>query len=260
MTSSFDPEPMARRIARALAGARRLCFITGAGLSAESGLPTYRGVGGLYNDVATDEGLPIEDLLSGAMFARDPALTWKYIARIERACRGATFNAAHAMIAALEAHFDVVVITQNVDGFHRAAGSTRVIELHGDLHRLYCTGCDRRVRVTDYAGLELPPRCPACAGIVRPDVVLFGEMLPAAAIAAQDVEHARGFDALFAVGTTAGFPYISGPVLDAVRRGVPAIEINPDRTVLSASVTHRLPAGAVVALAAITDALGLPRP
>src|SRR6187549_2898453 len=112
-----------------LASARSALFITGAGVSAASGIPTYRGIGGLYGDKETDEGLAIEEALSGGMFQSRPEVTWKYIHQIERACRGARFNAAHAAIARLERRIARCwVLTQNVDGFHRIAGSTNVID------------------------------------------------------------------------------------------------------------------------------------
>ncbi len=254
MSAAPLPQVLAGRVAgvaRALAKARRVCFITGAGISADSGLPTYRGLGGLYNDVVTAEGLPIEELLSGRMFRQAPATTWKYIAQIEAACRGARCNDAHRAIARLERTHEVVVVTQNVDGFHRDAGSTNVIELHGDLHRLACTRCRWCDRVPDYEDLDLPPRCPVCRGIMRPEVVLFGEMLPDEAVARRNAELERGFDMIFAVGTTAGFPYISGPVEAAARLGVPTVEVNPDVTPLSAVVDWHLPMGAVRAFGAL---------
>jgi NAD-dependent deacetylase len=256
MPASLDAlQPTIAAIAGHLRQARRVCFITGAGISAESGLPTYRGIGGLYNDIVPEEGLPIEDILSGRTFRRKPALTWKYIARIEAASRGASANVAHHIIAAFEARFDVCVITQNVDGLHRAAGSRNVIDLHGDIHALACTRCGWRDRVPDYSVLAMPPACPDCGAIARPQVVLFGEMLPDAAVGRYREEVARGFDVVFAIGTTAAFPYIIGPVRDAAARAVPTIEVNPAATDLSAVVRYRLPIGAGAALAAITAEL-----
>lgn len=242
-------------IADAIRRARRIAFLTGAGISAESGLPTYRGVGGLYNDITVDEGLPIEEVLSGGMFARSPDITWKYIAEIERACRGAEANDAHRAIAALEEFVEVCVITQNVDGFHRDAGSSNVIELHGNLNDLVCTGCAARLRVRDYAALKIPPRCEKCRSIMRPSVVLFGEMLPELAVAEYESKLRRGFDILFAIGTTAGFPYIYEPVAEASRSGITTVEINPDATPLSDIVSYRVTSGARSALATILDAL-----
>ena len=248
-------DPRLARVAEAIADAERIVFFTGAGISAESGLPTYRGVGGLYNEMTIDEGLPIEDVLSGDMFARSPQTTWKYIAEIERACRGAGANDAHRAIAALESHADVCVITQNVDGFHRDAGSSNVIELHGNLSELICTQCQHKVSVADYAGLEIPPLCDQCGGILRPTVVLFGEMLPERAVLRYEIELSRGFDVYFAIGTTAGFPYIYEPVAQAGRRGVTTIEINPDHTPLSSVVTYRFDAGARATLDSLLDHL-----
>jgi NAD-dependent deacetylase len=242
-----------REVGRLLAQARRVAFITGAGISAESGLPTYRGVGGLYNEMTIDEGLPIEDILSGETFTRDPALTWKYLLEIERACRGAQPNLAHVLIAGLEAHCEVCVITQNVDGFHVLAGSSDVIEIHGRLSELLCTRCRQRQAAADFDTLALPPRCADCGGIIRPNVVLFGEMLPPHALARYEKALLRGFDMVFAIGTTAGFPYIYEPVVASARAGLPTIEINPDRTPLSSLVSHRLECGAVAALQAIFD-------
>lgn len=253
---SADPvDPaLAREVAALLRSASRIGFFTGAGISAESGLPTYRGVGGLYNEMTIDEGLPIEDILSGDMFVRDPALTWKYLFEIELACRGARPNAAHALIASLERTHEVCVITQNVDGFHVEAGSTDVIEIHGRLRELRCTQCGAISTRRDFDGLALPPRCAACGGILRPEVVLFGEMLPLRAVARYEAALLRGFDVIFAIGTTAGFPYIYEPVASSARRHVPTIEINPDLTPLSALVSHRFGCGAAAALRAIVEA------
>lgn len=247
------PDPaLAREVGKLLASARRVAFITGAGISAESGLPTYRGIGGLYNDMTIEEGLPIEEILSGGTFERDPALTWKYLFEIERACRGAQPNAAHAIIAGLERQCEICVITQNVDGLHVEAGSGDVIEIHGRLRELLCTQCDRRSAQRNFDALDLPPRCDECRGILRPDVVLFGEMLSLHAVARYEQALRQGFDLVFAVGTTAGFPYICEPVVASARSGVPTIEINPDLTPLSSSVAFRFACGAGAALRAIT--------
>ena len=116
-------------VARHLAQARRILFITGAGISADSGLPTYRGVGGLYDSDLTAEGLRIEEVLSGEVFALRPDLTWKYLIQIEENCRGAQPNAAHRAIALLGRHLErVMVFTQNVDGLHQRAGSQRGVK------------------------------------------------------------------------------------------------------------------------------------
>lgn len=244
------------QIAGVLRDARRVLFITGAGLSADSGLPTYRGVGGLYNDADTDDGVPIEVALSGQMFRNRPEVTWKYILQIEEAGRGHVPNAGHRAIAAAEADRHVCVLTQNVDGFHRQAGSTNVIDIHGDVHDLYCTTCEWQRVVEDYAAFDtVPPRCPECSGVVRPDVVLFGEMLPGKKIRALEAEIGAGFDLVFSVGTSSLFPYIAEPVFLAARQGIPTVEINPSRSEVSGVVTYKLAAGAADSLSAIIAAL-----
>jgi NAD-dependent deacetylase len=224
-------------IARRLRDSRSVLFVTGAGISADSGLPTYRGIGGLYEQEETDDGIPIEAALSGAMFERDPALTWKYIAELER-------------------RFDRVwTLTQNVDGLHHAAGSEQVIDIHGDVHRLVCTRCGHRWRVTSYAGLEIPPSCPECASLVRPEVVLFGEMLPFDRTRLLQEQLTRGFDAVFSIGTTSVFPYIAEPVMDARRRGALTVEINPGTSEVSHIVDYRLRTGAAAAMDAVVREL-----
>src|SRR5262249_51116512 len=140
--------------------------------SAESGLPTYRGVGGLYNRDESEEGFAIEELLSGELFRERPELTWKYLRQIEQACRGATFNRGHAVIAEMERHFPRVwTLTQNVDGLHRAAGSKNLIAIHGELHQVRCTRCPWRETVGDFARLPDLPRCGDCSAVLRPNVV-----------------------------------------------------------------------------------------
>lgn len=232
-----------------LRDAASVLFVTGAGISAESGIPTYRGIGGLYDDVDTDEGIPIEEALSGDMMRRRPDITWKYIHQIEAASRGASFNRAHAVVSAFEERLERVwVLTQNVDGFHRRAGSTRVIDIHGDIHRILCTRCDYRTHVEDYSLLAPVPVCPECCEPLRPDVVLFGELLAFEKVQTMERELERGFDAVFSVGTTSVFPYIVRPVLDAKLKGCPTVEINPETTMISSEVDVQLPLGAVAAL------------
>src|SRR5271166_2490547 len=155
----------------------RLLFLTGAGLSADSGLPTYRGHDGIYqSDRLTRHGIPIEQALSESMLVARPDITWEFLVELERVTRRATFNRGYQVIAEMESHFrEVWTLTQNIDGLHRAAGARNVIDIHGDLHELRCNRCTYRVTVRDYEHLTLPPRCPLCSDFVRPDVVLYGE-------------------------------------------------------------------------------------
>ncbi|HYO55764.1 NAD-dependent protein deacylase [Archangium sp.] len=240
------------RVIEHLSRARSVLFVTGAGISAESGIPTYRGIGGLYDGKTTEGGVPIEVALSGSMFRRRPELTWKHLHEIERACRGATFNRAHEVLALFEGCFEHCwVLTQNVDGFHKAAGSKNVIDIHGDIHDLRCTRCAFTERVADYANLQPCPSCPNCGAVVRPDVVLFEELLPPTKVALMERVFARGFDLVFSIGTSSLFPYINGPMLEAVARQRPTVEINPGRTQLSDVVDVRLQMGAVAACEAL---------
>ena len=250
--AQLDPE--LDRVASLLGQAQRILFITGAGISADSGLPTYRGIGGLYHDRLTAEGLTIEEALSGEMMALRPEVSWKYIAEIEANCRGARPNTAHRLIAALEQEKPMVcVLTQNVDGLHADAGSRNLIEMHGTVRRLRCDDCMNARQVIDYAGLQIPPECPRCGGIMRPDIVLFGEQLPARAL--ERLEHVlqQGVDLVISIGTTSVFPYIAGPVVWAAQDGVPTVEINPGDTEVSRIVRHRLRMTASEALRALWD-------
>jgi NAD-dependent deacetylase len=240
------------QVVEVLHSCRSLLFITGAGISADSGLPTYRGVGGLYDVDTTEEGLPIEEILSGQMFSQSPALTWKYLLQIARACRGASFNRAHAVLAEMEQHFERVwVLTQNVDGFHRAAGSRNVIDIHGDLHEIRCTSCDFQTQVANDRDPDLPPRCPLCQAVLRPNVVLFGELLPTEKVEQLFRELRTGFDAVFSVGTSSVFEYVSSPIKLAKHAGRPTVEINPDTTGVSHLVDIRIPLRASIALQAM---------
>lgn len=254
MALAATEERAVDEVVEILRSGQRLLFITGAGLSADSGLPTYRGVGGLYNPgKRVEHGATIEEILSGPMLRVRPELTWKYLLQVGQAVQGATFNRGHEVIASLEQDFEVWTLTQNVDGFHRAAGSRNVIDIHGDLHVIICTSrlCGYRQEVKEFAPVSLPPRCPRCEAALRPDVVLFEEALPVAKLMQLAAEIKRGFDLVFSVGTSSLFPYIVEPVYAAKDRGTPTIEINPGTTDVSHEVDIRILSGAAAALDAI---------
>ncbi|HSX89238.1 MAG TPA: NAD-dependent deacylase [Pseudomonas sp.] len=231
------------RVAQAIEQAERILLITGAGLSADSGLPTYRGLGGLYNG-HTDEGLPIEAALSGSMLQRDPALCWKYLAELGKACLSAQPNAGHRAIVELQRRKpECWLLTQNIDGYHRAAGSPaeRLIEIHGELAPLYCQSCGAvDPQLAEHLSRPLPPKCRQCGGVLRPPVVLFEEMLPERAIGTLYAELRKGFAVVISIGTSASFPYIVEPVLRTRQAGGFTAEINPTRTDLSAAVDVHL--------------------
>jgi NAD-dependent deacetylase len=140
---------------------------------------------------------------------------------------------------------------------HQSAGSTNVIELHGNLRRIICTRCHYRLYHETFEGMSELPLCPQCQAILRPDAVLYEEMLPEDALERFDLEQERGFDLVFSVGTTSIFPYVTRPVLLALRDGTPTVEINTDETPVSELVQFRLAAPAGKVLQTIVD-LGSP--
>jgi len=222
---------------------KRVLFITGAGISADSGLPTYRGIGGLYDDKTTDEGFPIEVALSGEMFREKPEITWKYIMEIGNAVLGAKPNRGHEVIALFEERFRsenkvVWVLTQNIDGYHTEAGTKNLIEIHGSIHRFRCEHCEH------IETIPIPktiPNCSICGKPLRPDIVLFNERLPHKALTLYTQEVENDFDLVLSIGTSATFHYIIAPVYVANWHGKPTVEINPAETDLSKDISVCLP-------------------
>jgi len=252
-------------VATELCQAKRVLFVTGAGISADSGLPTYRGVGGLYNTEKTEEGYPIEQCLSASMFRVRPDITWKYMRRIGEAVLQCQPNPAHKIIAQWEKDFarrngKVIVFTQNIDGYHRQAGSENVLEIHGTLEELICTKCTWKtvldMQTKHYSLLqESVPKCPKCGAVIRPRIVMFEETLPRQVLSQFAEEFGNGngtpgsgFDMVFSIGTSAMFPYITGPVYEAIRCGRTTVEINPAAGELSQHVAYHIPLGAADAL------------
>lgn len=249
MASIDDFESEIQQLVARLDEANNVFVITGAGMSADSGLPTYRGVGGLYEDKDTEDGIPIEKALSGSMFRTKPEVTWKYLSQVEQATRNATHNRGHEVLARMESHFDRLwVLTQNIDGFHTSAGSSNVIEIHGNMHRLQCLGCKFEIARENFEGLSIPPMCPKCEEMMRPMVVLFEEALPTEAIEILDREMRTVYDVVISIGTSSYFPYIVQPVVYAKQTGVFTVEINPAETTLSDVVDVKLSLGAAEVL------------
>jgi NAD-dependent deacetylase len=199
--------------------AQRIVILTGAGLSAESGVPTFRDKDGVwakydYRDVATPEG-----------FARDPALVHAFYNMRRRAHAGIRPNAAHAALARLERTYpgDVWVVTQNVDALHEAAGTRNLIHMHGELFSALCTNCGARMPWTEDMSVET--RCPACgeAGGMRPDVVWFGEM-------PYHMERIAGLlagaDLFLSIGTSGNVYPAAGFVAEARAAGAHTVELN----------------------------------
>jgi NAD-dependent deacetylase len=243
------------RVVQAMGRARRMLFITGAGMSADSGLPTYRGRDGLYRaQQTTPHGLSIEQALSGPMLRTRPEITWHYLLELEKTTRHAAPNRGHQVIAEMDGYFDAVwILTQNVDGLHQRAGSQNVLDVHGSLHALECTRCGHQTTVPNYSNLTLPPLCSECEGLVRPQVVLFGEDLPYDKLARLWYEFGAGFDLIFSIGTSSLFEYIVEPMRMGRKLGITTVEINPEATTISSDVDIKIGAGAAAVLDSIWE-------
>lgn len=167
----MDREAAIEALRARLAGARAVTVLTGAGISADSGVPTFRGADGLWRSYRA------EDLATPEAFARNPTLVWEWYNWRRELIATKRPNAAHEALAALERRAERFwLITQNVDGLHRDAGSTKLSEIHGNIWTVRCTGCRRLAENRDVP-IAVPPACPACGALLRPHIVWFGEAL-----------------------------------------------------------------------------------
>ncbi len=221
-----------KALAARLAAARRLTVLTGAGVSAASGVPTFRGPGGLWRTFRA------EDLATPEAFARDPGLVWEWYGWRRQIVAGCAPNAAHRVLARWGRRPGFTLVTQNVDGLHELAGSADVARFHGSIWEVRCrdrcaasppSWTDRTVPLP-----VLPPPCPYCGGIIRPDVVWFGETIdPGVFERALD---ATACDVFLTVGTSALVHPAAGLVHEASRRGAYTVEINLERTPASTAL------------------------
>ena len=224
-----------------LAEAASVAALTGAGVSSESGIPTFRGPGGLWRNFKA------EDLATPEAFERDPLLVWTWYDWRRTAIAKARPNPGHLALAELESRKpSFTLITQNVDGLHDLAGSRRILKLHGDIWLLRCTVCQAAWPDRSTPLPSLPPRC-ACGGLARPGVVWFGEDLPEGAMdeAARAV---RASEVLLVAGTSAQVYPAAGLIPSAKRAGARVIEVNTEPTPFSAAVDLSLqgPAGEIL--------------
>lgn len=221
-------------LVESLQNARAVAVLTGAGVSAESGVPTFRdaqtGLWACYNP---------QDLATPEAFRRDPKLVWEWYAWRRERVAAAQPNDGHRALAAIESRLPrFTLITQNVDGLHRRAGSQNVIELHGNIQRTRCF--DEEVVVDEWPDTgEVPPRCPRCGGVLRPDVVWFGESLPPRAIA-EAFYAAESCDVFLCVGTSALVQPAASLAYRALANRRIVVEINPDETPLTPDATCSL--------------------
>ena len=227
-----------KRAAEDLAAAGNVAALTGAGISTESGIPPFRGKGGLWERFDPMEFAHIDALM------RDPAKVWEVLVReMKEIVDRAKPNDGHKGLAILEARDKLkTIITQNVDGLHQAAGNTDVIEYHGTFAWQRCMDCHRKYETLKVDISEIPPHC-ECGGILRPDAVFFGEMIPAEAMS-RSRQAATDCDLMLVVGTSAVVqPAAMIPVI-AKNNGAKIVEINPERTPLSGEISDYLIMGA----------------
>lgn len=241
-------------VATALTTADHAVALTGAGVSTASGIPDFRSEGGIWEEFDPAE-------FHYSRFKSDPAGFWDRRADMHEAVYGGDVepNTAHEALAALERRGLLdAVITQNIDGLHHAAGSEEVVELHGNAERVVCEGCGRRsdagpVRQRVEKG-ELPPRCERCDGVLKPDVVLFGEQLPQAAFQ-RAREHARDADVFLAAGSSLSVQPAASLPDTARRTGGMVVLVNLEPTPVSDRVDYEFLADVTDVLPAVVEAI-----
>lgn len=220
-----------------------LAVLTGAGISAESGIATFRGAGGLW------EGHRVEEVAHPGAWARDPLTVWRFYEARRVQAASCSPNAGHLGLARLERELPerFTLTTQNVDGLHRLAGNRNVLELHGSLWRVRCTRCGREEEDRRVPLPELPPRCGACGGVQRPAIVWFGEVLPEEVFAAA-YQAAESCALYIVVGTSAVVQPAASLARVAADAGARVWEVNPDETPVTSICDRvwRSPAGPVM--------------
>ena len=232
-------------------GGAKITVLTGAGVSAESGVPTFREAQtGLWERYAP------EDLATPAAFLRNPRLVWEWYQWRRTLVAQAKPNPAHGALVQMEQYFPGFhLITQNVDGLHQRAGSKSIIELHGNIGRTKCF-LEGRIVSSWAATEEVPPKCPECGALLRPDVVWFEEPMPTLEMA-MAVEASRSCDVFLSIGTSSCvYPAASLPY-EALHAGATVVEINPKPTSLTPRSHFSMQAPAGLALPELLTALGL---
>jgi len=238
------PRPFSPVLVDRLAVAGRVAVLTGAGISAESGLATFRDPGGIW------EQFRPEELANMTAFLHNPELVQGWYAHRRKVAEEARPNAGHYALAELETMVpNCTLITQNIDGLYNRAGSHHVIELHGNIMRSYCVVCARPATALELATLSegATAMCPECGGLIRPDVVWFGEMLPEVAINAA-ADAAREADVFLSIGTSAVVYPAANLPLEARGWGAFVVEINIEPSAIANAVDEVVlgPAGRVL--------------
>ena len=223
-------------VAQKLKGSKKIVFVTGAGISQESGIPTFRGKDGYWRRYD-----PMK-LASIDAFYDDPKLVWEWYEDRRKNILSVKPNEGHFAISQMEEFKDIVVLTQNIDGLHQRSGSTNVLELHGSIIRIKCTVCDFTDNITENFEL-LPPKC-KCGSMLRPDVVWFGEPLPQN-IWQSAIKEASICDVMIIVGTSLVVSPANTLPVYAKQNGAILIEVNPEKTVMSNDMTLSIQATSV---------------
>jgi len=222
-----------KTLKKVLENAEKVAVLTGAGISAESGVPTFRGADGLWRNYRAT------DLATPEAFSRDPELVWEFYNWRRSLIGRLTYNAAHKALVDLESkvsHF--TLITQNVDGLHLLAGSRNILEIHGNLWKVRCNKCQRITldRSTDLGSL---PKCQECGGLLRPHVVWFGEALDPNLLH-EAIQASRNCQVMLVIGTSAIVQPAASLALEAKAGGAVVAEINLEKTPQSSSMDFTL--------------------
>ena len=230
---------MFENISEKIKNSKKIVFVTGAGISQESGIPTFRGKEGLWRKYDAMKLATIE------AFYNDPELVWEWYNERRTNIFSAKPNLGHKAIVDLENYADVVVLTQNIDGLHQRAGSSRVLELHGSIIRIKCTVCDFMGEIT--TGFDqIPPLC-KCGNILRPDVVWFGEPLPQD-VWRQAVIHASNCDLMVIVGTSLVVSPANTLPIYAKQNNAFLIEVNPEETIMTLDMDYSIRDSSAISL------------
>ena len=237
MTSPPIDATLLQRAAADIARSRRTLALTGAGISVESGIPPFRGRGGLWEKIDPMKYAHIDALV------KDPETVWRVLIRdMKELLDRARPNDGHKGLARLEEMGLLqTVITQNIDGLHQMAGSRDVIEFHGSFARQRCMDCGRKVATADVDLSTLPPRC-ECGGVLRPEAIFFGEIIPPGHLL-RSQKLAAGCDVMLVIGTSAVVQPFAGLPVIARGAGATVIEINPEKTPLTGEISDYLLAG-----------------
>lgn len=222
------------RLASVLESMKSVCVLTGAGISAESGVPTFRGTEGLWSKFKPEE------LANFDAFLRNPDLVWEWYSYRRKVMKQVQPNTAHLALVELEGMMeDFTLVTQNVDNLHQRAGSKHVLELHGNIERSCCSVCGAFAEDVVISTDRSVPRCHSCNGLIRPDVVWFGELLRQD-VFSQAADAARRCDLFLCIGTSGVvYPAASLPLM-AREDGAFVVEINPEYTDLSARISETI--------------------